>query len=186
MNTSQQYIEDTFMAFADTIIPRTPQLAEEYGRIQLYGAVDLSIHEYLIMSLNYTEVPLTEPIVLTLDIAAEQLGGSSFAALDYDGRLRALNLLLESDFDASLLPDPFTDNLAYEQYTIGYLIRLVYMGYYSKWSGYGSTRLAPPNQRSLEHFPVSWQQIGYPGPSLGYRAELESQYATYSGERGIE
>ncbi len=174
MNSSQQYIHDTFMAFADTIIPRTPLLAEEYGRIQLYGAADLYIDEYLIMSLGFTEIPLAEPIVQTLDIAAGQLGGSSFASLTYEDRLRALNLLIQSDFNSALLPEPFTSNLGYEQYTIGYLIRLVYMGYYSEWSGYGSTRLASPNQRILEYFPVSWQQVGYPGPSLGYRAELES------------
>ncbi len=174
MNASQQSIHNTFLAFADTIIPRTPGLAEEYGRIQLYGAVDLYIDEYLIMSLNSTEVPLTEPIVETLDIAAVQLGGSSFASLSYNDRLRALNLLTQSDIDPALLPAPFTGNLGYEQYTIGYLIRLVFLGYYSEWSGYGSTRLAPPEQRTLEYFPVSWQQIGYPGPSLGYRVQLEA------------
>lgn len=49
------------------------------------------------------------------------------------------------------------------------LNRLTMMGYYSEWSGYGSTCLNPPNQRVLEYYPISWKQIGYPGPSSGYR-----------------
>jgi hypothetical protein len=44
------------------------------------------------------------------------------------------------------------------------------MGYYSEWSGYGTTKLNPPELRVLEFKPLSWLQIGYPGPSLGYRA----------------
>lgn len=50
------------------------------------------------------------------------------------------------------------------------------MGYYSEWSGYGSTRLAEPDQRKLEFVPISWVQVGYPGPSLGYRVLREYSF----------
>lgn len=48
------------------------------------------------------------------------------------------------------------------------LSKLTMRGYYSEWYGYGSTRLNNLNQRILESYPLSWEQAGYPGPSLSY------------------
>jgi hypothetical protein len=104
--------QETLKAFVDAIIPRSPGLAEEYGKIQYFGALDLHTYEYLIMTLSSYSIPLTNPLA----------------------------------------------------------VRFVMMGYYSEWSGYGSTRLEEPAQRRLEYNPLSWKQVGYPGPSLGYRA----------------
>lgn len=104
----------TFQAYVDAVIPRSPRLAEEYGKIQYFGALDLHTDEYLILTLNHNSISWAE----------------SESALN----------------------------------------RITMMGYYSEWSGYGSTRLEKPDQRRLEFFPISWKQVGYPGPSLGYRA----------------
>jgi hypothetical protein len=180
-----QYTDEIFKAYVDAIIPRTPGLAEVYGRIQYYGALDLNTDEYMIMSLNNFEFPIASPSAEMLNIAAEQLvsldrsirmefsrytGWNTFAVLPPLDRFRALTLLEDLRFHLSILPLPFQDNPGYILYTTSVLNRLALMGYYSEWSGYGSTRLQSPNQRTLEYFPVSWQQVGYPGPSLGYRA----------------
>ncbi len=180
-----RHTQATFMALVDAMIPQSPELAEEYGRIQFYGAIDLYIDEYMIMSLNNAAVPLAAPAAELLDVAAEELiaaggnqgsldfsrypGGGTFSALTAEDRFRAITLLMQPNINQELLPVPFRNNVALEQSTVGTIIRLVFMGYYSEWSGYGSTRLSPPGERVLEEFPVSWKQVGYPGPSLGYR-----------------
>ena len=176
----------TFQAFADAIIPRTPGLAEEYGRIQFFGALDAHTDEYIILSLNYYEIPLAESTAEMLDAVAEHLvimdgnnrlinfsrflGGSAFTAIDPSDRFRALTLLESLNSNLADLPVPFHDNPELLLYTISTLNRFTMMGYYSEWLGYGSTRLDSVNQRKLEYHPFSWKQIGYPGPSLGYRA----------------
>ena len=178
--------QETFQAFVDAIIPRTPGLAEEYGRIQFFGALDLHIDEYIYLSLNYYYIPLAEPTAEMLDVAAEQLvimdgnnrlvnfsrfmGGSAFAAIDPSDRLRALTLLEQLNIYMADLSIPFQNNPELILYITSTLNRFTMMGYYSEWSGYGSTRLKTPNQRKLEYYPISWKQVGYPGPSLGYRA----------------
>jgi len=183
---SVKRMQETFQALVDAIIPRTPGLAEEYGRIQFFGALDLHTDEYIILSLNYCYIPVAEPTAEMLDLAAEQLvimdgngslvnfsrfiGGSSFAAIDPSDRFRALTLLEKLNIYLVDLPIPFRDNPELIFYTTSNLNRSAMMGYYSEWSGYGSTRLATPDQRKLEFYPISWKQIGYPGPSLGYRA----------------
>lgn len=50
----------------------------------------------------------------------------------------------------------------------GYFNRFVVLGFYSEWFGYGSTRFNAPGQRIREFDPISWEQVGYPGPSLSY------------------
>jgi len=186
LNNSQQHTQATFQALVDAIVPRTPRLAEEYGRIQYYGALDLYTDEYLIMSLNHYYIPLAKPTAQMLDVAAEQLvlirgnerlldfsmypGGGTFAALAPSDRFRALTLLEQLQVNLTNLPIPFQDNPELVLSITFALNRFTLMGYYSEWSGYGSTRLDTPNQRILEYFPLNWQQVGYPGPSLGYRA----------------
>ncbi len=182
---SMQYNDEIFKALVDVIIPRTPVLAEEYGRIQYYGALDLYTDEYLIISLNSLSVPIAEPTAELLELAAQQYlftegagsngdlesaEWSTFGALSPKERLQVLTLLEQAQVDAADLPVPFRDNQTYVRNIVGALGRSTLMGYYSEWSGYGSTRMDPPNQRSLEYFPISWVQVGYPGPSLGYRS----------------
>jgi hypothetical protein len=189
-NNTLQYTQDTFKAFVDAVIPRSPILAEEYGRIQFYGALDLYTDEYMMMTLNSYYIPLAIPTAEMLNIAAEQLvfmGGNSklfnylrfpaggiFAALSPEDRFRAVTLLDELYVNLAELPEPFQDNPGLVLNITSLLVRYTMMGYYSEWSGYGSTRLLTPNQRMLEYYPLSWSQIGYPGPSLGYRALREA------------
>lgn len=184
-NTKLEYVPDTFKAFVNAIIPRSKELAELYGRIQYYGALDLYTDEYLVMSLNSFILPLAIPTAEMLNIAAAQLvymykdyrisdysrasAWQIFSELSPIVQLQVVNLLLQPIDYLSELPNPFQNDQGNIFFSIMLLNRLTMMGYYSEWSGYGTTRLEPPNQRILEHYPISWEQVGYPGPSLGYR-----------------
>lgn len=180
-----QYTNEIFKAFVDVIIPRTPRLAEEFGKVQYFGALDLYVNEYIIMSLNHYYIPIAQPTAEMLDIAATQLvynlaysglessqfaGGRTFVSLTPRNRFRALALLEQLQVNLAILPVPFQDNPEFVRSITGALNRFTLMGYYSEWYGYGSTRLETPNLRKLEYYPLSWKQVGYPGPSLGYRA----------------
>ena len=48
---SMTYIQNIYQAFVNVVIPRTPRLADTYGEIQYYGAVDALIYEYLMLNL---------------------------------------------------------------------------------------------------------------------------------------
>ena len=188
-NNISQHTRETFQAFVDALIPTTPGLAEEYGQVQYYGASELDTYEYIIMILNYYDIPLAKPTAEMLDIAADQLifqqgneeqlnyllypGGGTFAALAPNDRFRALTLLDQLNVNLSYLPMPFTDDPGLVLSTISTLNQIALMGYYSEWNGYGTTRLESPNLRVLEFYPLSWNQVGYPGPSLAYRALTE-------------
>ena len=151
-------------------------------------------HEYVIYSLDHyisiqqqlhqCVVPLAYPTALMLDIAATQLmnthhvqtfqeslfpGGGMFSHLSRKGRVRTLSALESLDIDLYVLPSPFQNNAGMVKYVTDALNRLSMFGYYSEWPAYGSTRLFPPDDRNLEFFPPVWQQVGYPGVSLGYR-----------------
>ena len=157
--------QETFKAVVNAIIPRSPELAYEYGIAQYYGALDLLIDEYVILSLNSLNIPLAQPTSELLNIASKY-----FITLYPTNQLETLTLLRQLNINLSVLPTPFTDNPSLVISTINSINNLTMMGYYSEWAGYGSTRLAEPNSRKLEFYPISWKQVGYPGPSLGYRA----------------
>lgn len=188
-NAIYEYVEGIFKGFTDAVIPQSPELAEEYGNIQYYGALDLFTYEYLIMELESLSIPMALPVAIVLEAAAEQFlykngdkpedldisDGSLFFSLSPSRRLQAVNLLIQP---GGLQYFPVLPQLRQEDVfpVIMSLNRLTLMGYYSEWSGYGSTRLNPPGQRTLENFPVSWEQIGYPGPSKGYRDARSYSY----------
>lgn len=169
-NKISQHTEETLQAFVEAIIPRTPELAEEYGEIQYYGALDFQTEQYLLLSLNEFDHTLADSIVEMLDAAAKQLasikgnGESTFSALSPGDRLLAMTLLRHNQITLDGLPMPFKNN-AFN--IIDDLTKLTMMGYYSEWFGYGSTRLKGPDQRELEFYPMSWSQIEYPGPTPG-------------------
>jgi hypothetical protein len=171
----EQNMDATYLALVDAIIPRSPNLAELYGRIQYYGALDLDTAYYIIMTLNYYFLPLAIPIAELLNEAAKEyvylsdnlvllnnslaLKNEYFAALTPEDRFETLNLVEQlKDTDEFILS--ITSSLN----------RFTMIGYYSEWFGYGTTKFAPPNDRILEFYPLSWEQVGYPGPSLGYPA----------------
>jgi hypothetical protein len=186
----------TFKALVDALIPRSPELAEIKGSIQSVGGIDLHADEYLIWSLNYElsinilgktfNVNLANATAEMLNIVARQLidrgeNGKPvkpylgpeegiFAALEPYDRLRAIRLLEKLEVDLASLPIPFRNNSGFVLTIAGVLAIHVIDGYYTEWSGLGATRLETPEQRKIEDFPISWQQVGYPGPSKGYHA----------------
>lgn len=174
----------TFKALVDTIIPRTPGLAVEYGKIQYFGATDSYTDEYLKYSLDYYSIPLAKPAAEMLNMAALQLTDNNalyyvnepFAKLSPINRLRTLELLNQNKFNLEDFPVPYRNDPRAVISTVNNINRLTLMGYYSEWSGYGSTRLDSPSERELEYIPISWKQTGYPGPSLGYRALRVNTY----------
>lgn len=180
-----QLTDEIFRAYVDAIIPRTPSLAREYGRVQLYGALDLYTDEYLMYMLDYSSVPMTYAVAEMLETAAgyflstehgnkmnarESAELSVFGSLRAEDRLRLVFFLEQSGSEIPNLPELFAGNQGSILAATYALSRLTLLGYYSEWSGYGSTRLLSPNQWVMETFPLSWEQVGYPGPSLGYRA----------------
>lgn len=186
-NQSLLYTWETFKAFVDVIIPRTPKLAEEYGAVQYFGALDLHTDEYLLITLNNYFIPLAEPMALLIDEMTtrfiltegnERLANilryperGRFVALNTADRIYPMALLdfIQHDRELYNLVKSEDNSRRYVVSIINTLNRDTMMGYYSEWSGYGSTRLDAPNRRILEYYPLSWEQIGYPGPSLGYR-----------------
>lgn len=186
----------TFKALVDAAIPKTPKLAENHGPIQLFGALDCSIHEYEIWILNHfvslhiplleVDIHLANSTAKMLDIAAGQLITSKknkksvdskllekkyvFASLHPEDRFRVITLLEKLEVNPALLPLPFYNNPGLIIAITAGIIMFITIGYYTEWSAYGSTSLNTPNKRKLEYFPIGWEQSGYPGPSKGYHA----------------
>lgn len=182
----------TYKALVEAIVPDTPMLAL-FGPEQVAGAVELFIYEYIIWELDHyislysgyylSPIPLSSSTAMLLDAGAVQLvamglapeppkysaDGGTFAHLSPVDRIRTMSLLENGNVDPGYLPEPYRYNLGFVAFMVDFLNRQTMFGYYSEWSGYGSTRLASPSERRLEFFPLSWIQAGYPGVSLGYR-----------------
>jgi hypothetical protein len=183
------YTYDTIMAFVDVVIPRTPLLAQMYGEIMYYGALDLYTDEYLIFCLNEYTMPYSYLIAEMLNRIAIKFiniqgietidtttsSDAIFTKLTSEEKFLALTLL--DDYNAYLSDEPifvkYTDLVS----VASYLVRLTMLGFYSEWFGYGSTRQEQPNQRVLEFIPLSWYQVSYPGRSLSYIQEVNEYYA---------
>jgi hypothetical protein len=194
-NTASQATNDTFMAFVDAIIPRTPILAQIYGDIMFYGALDEEIDEYLVMNLSLLDAPLVRLTTEILNQAAKQYLENEgtekiyqyyrinnkrrqrepmgFSDLPRRERFRALSLLEQSDNNSSN-ESLYQDYPRLRTITSVMVIQTMF-GYYSEWAGYGTTRFLNPDKRVLEAAPLSWQQVKYPGPSLSYLEEV-SEY----------
>jgi hypothetical protein len=155
------------------------------------GAVYSGIHQFVIwefdhwidihVGLGLQSVMLSGAIAEMLDSAASQLinsgtvrelqgnyfpGGGEFCSLSRYDRILTLSYLEQLKVDLGSLPVPFQHNGSWVQMVVDLINRHTMFGYYSEWSGYGSTRLLTPEDRKLEYYPISWQQIGYPGPDL--------------------
>lgn len=185
-----------FKALVDAIVPVTPELTEKQGSIQSFGALDSHIDEYqswtldhflsLIIIIKSFNIHLADATAEMLNIAAKQLlymernkipvntailpEKGTFAALAPSDRFRAITLLEQLEDGLASLLIPFRNYRGFV-FTITVSINLLaIIGYYSEWSGYGSTRMETAEKRKLEHFPTGWKQVGYPGPSKGYHA----------------
>ncbi len=188
--------QTVFRALVDAIIPTSQELEEQQASLQSLGALHVNTADYLSWSLNHNlalilfnmklKLNLANATAAMLNIAAQQLIETgkytkpldvsllsehcSFAALESSDRLRVIRLLEQQKVAPSKLPVPFHNNPDFVLAITGVLTLLVISGYYTEWSGYGSTSTQAPEQRVLEHFPTGWKQVGYPGPSLGYHA----------------
>jgi hypothetical protein len=191
-----QYTYGTLMAFVDAVIPRTPELARQYGEIMYYGALDFYTDEYLVMMLNYYTIPLSSIVAELLNLAAYEYiraegmnevnnviqEGILFAALSPEDRLLAYYRLSQDvKFSADVLNMQEYPGL---NYVIASLIRFTMLGYYSEWFGYGTTRMDNPNRRMLEFYPLSWEQTGYPGPSFSYISYVNQYDAIRNNRNG--
>ncbi|MEH7117314.1 hypothetical protein V7128_07810 [Neobacillus vireti] len=189
MNTNP-FTKTVFEAFVDAIIPPAPSHSQKLGNILYIGASDLLIHKYIIWTLDQsisllknTNYSLSRQTAELLELAARQLVLNNwntqplnhnnhvvFAALTPEDRLRSITLLEKITVNPAYLPYPFNENPRSVLPVIDVINRLAMFGFYSEWSGYGTTRLNPPNSRNLESFPIGWIQVKYPGPSKGYHA----------------
>lgn len=194
--SSLLHTKATFKALVDAMVPETQELSKKQSSIQSFEALDYNIDEYLNWSLDHSisqtmlkvvfKIHLAKPTAKMLDKAARQLVESAgnkkpikpvisrekgtFAALAPNDRLRAISILEQLNVNLSSLPIPFWNNSGFVVSTIDSIIMSSTIGYYSGWSGYGSTCLETPEKRKMEHFPIAWEQVGYPGPSKGYHA----------------
>ncbi|PLS03689.1 hypothetical protein [Neobacillus cucumis] len=187
------FTKTVFEAFVEALIPTTLPFAQKLCHAQYVGASDLLIHEYIIWTLDHsisliknTNYSLSRQTAELLELAAHQLVLNSrntqthtfykipnnilFSALTPKDRLRSVTLLEQLTINPASLPYPFNQNPRFVLPVIDVINRLAMFGFYSEWSGYGTTRLNPPNNRHVESFPVSWIQVKYPGPSKGYHA----------------
>ncbi|WP_157911752.1 hypothetical protein [Alteribacter populi] len=122
----EEYVQATFIALTDAILPSTPQLGEMLGHEHTFSAPEMAIHEYVIYALdNYlsiqeqfssSPVPLASPTAVLLNIAAfhivdtDQTTTPPFVTLSRRDRIRTLSLLENLSLDLYLLPPPFQNN----------------------------------------------------------------------------
>ncbi len=154
------------------------------------SSMDEVIYGYVIAVLDQTlpstgnqgvTNPLSKQTADLLDMAAIQLlyiEKGIFSAFPREGvfttlsrceRLKAINLLERLEVPLESLPEPFTNNPGLTQSMKNTITQLTFLGYYSEWTGYGSTRFNRPEYKRIEYFSIGWIQTQYPGPAFGYR-----------------
>jgi hypothetical protein len=196
--TINRYIKSTFQALVQAIIPPHCRYINSIGTVQIAGALELQVYEYVIWILeNSIALPVKVKLNLVgsrsmskataklLDVGAAQLiqtgqilyplhvnafpGGGLFAALSQVDRLRAITLIERLKINLETLSIPYKNNPGLVRNMMDVLNELPMFGQYSEWTGYGTTRLFSPEYRRVEYFPQGWFQTQYPGPSFGYR-----------------
>lgn len=166
----------TTQAAVDAILQASPM--DEV----IYGYVLTVLDQTLPSTINQGVTnPLSKQTADLLDMAAIQLlyiekgvilafsRKGVFSTLSRSERLRAINLLERLEVPLESLPEPFTNNPGLTQSMKNTLTQLTFLGYYSEWMGYGSTRFNQPEYKRIEYFPMGWIQTLYPGPAFGYR-----------------
>lgn len=163
------------------------------GITRSLGAVDIRLEDYVLwvlddklaprLGLNEMPFNLSDSTAYVLDIAANQLiqnnqaimvhndpifPGGWFTTLSRRDRLKAVMILEGLKVNVENLPFPYTNNPGFLLNMMDGLNRLILFGFYSEWIGYGEARFHPTTYQ-LAFLPPSWLQVGYPGPSFGYR-----------------
>jgi hypothetical protein len=192
-----RYIKSTFQSLVHAIIPPHLKQKEYIGTVHVAGAQELQVYEYVIWILDHSiAFPVKEQLKLVngsmskstaelLDAGAARLiqtgqilyplnvtaypCGGPFSALSPIDRLRAVTLIERLDINLENLSIPYKNNPGIVRNMMDILNELPMFGHYSEWTGYGTTRLFPPEYRRVEYFPPGWEQTNYPGPSFGYR-----------------
>ncbi|WP_336360852.1 hypothetical protein [Haladaptatus sp. ZSTT2] len=101
--------------------------------------------------------------------------GGTFTQLAPKDRLRCLWTIVDGGVLDALddLLSPMIPDVGILKFVVMAVNGLHGFGYYTEWSGYGSTKTATPNDREME-VPAgevqSRQQTDYPGPAPGYAA----------------
>jgi hypothetical protein len=192
-----RYIRSTFQALVYAIFPPYFRYKDLLRTVQVAGAQELHVYEYIIWILDHS-IPLlvkeqlnlvngsmSKSTAELLDAGAAQLikkgqilyplnvtvfpNGGPFSALSPIDRLRAITLIERLDINLENLSIPYKNNPGLVRNMMDVLNELPLFGYYSEWTAYGTTRLFSPEFRRVENFPLGWFQTGYPGPSFGYR-----------------
>jgi hypothetical protein len=190
-----RYIISTFQSLVHAIIPPHLRYKDYLGTVQVAGAQELHVYEYVIWILDHSiALPVKDQLNLgsmskstaeLLDVGATQLiqngqilyplnvtafpCGGPFAALSPIDRLRAITLIERLDINLENLSIPYKNNPGLVRNMMDVLNELPIFGHYSEWTAYGTTRLFSPEYRRVEYFPLGWFQTQYPGPSFGYR-----------------
>ncbi|WP_051633868.1 hypothetical protein [Bacillus sp. UNC41MFS5] len=196
--TQNRYIKSTFQALVQAIIPPHFRYINSIGIVQVPGALELDVYEYIIWILDHSiALPVKAQLNLgdcrsmskataeLLDAGAAHLiqmgqiqyplnvhtfsGGGPFSALSPIDRLRAISHIDRLEINLGTLSSPYKNNPGLVRIMMDALNELPMFGQYSEWTAYGTTRLFPPEYRRVEYFPHGWFQTQYPGPSFGYR-----------------
>lgn len=196
--TINLYIKSTFQSLVQAIIPPHFRYKDSLRPVQVAGALELHVYEYVIWILEHSiALPVKAQLNLVdrrsmskataelLDVGAAQLiqtrqllfplnvntfpGGGPFSALSPIDRLRAINLIERLEINLENLSIPYKNNPGLVRIMMDGLNELAMFGQYSEWTAYGTTRLFSPEYRRVDYLPTGWFQTQYPGPSFGYR-----------------
>ncbi|PKG25606.1 hypothetical protein [Niallia nealsonii] len=190
-----RYIRSTFQSLVQAIIPSSLIIAKALGPVQVPGALELKVYKYVMwvldhsialpakMKINLTS--MTKSTVELLDLGAVQLvqtaqnvyplhinefpDGGPFSKLSPVDRLRALALLECCEWSLEKVSPPYQNNPGLIPNMIDVINQLTLFGFYSEWTGYGTTEQFSPEMRRVEYFPTGWILSHYPGPSFAYR-----------------
>ena len=102
--------------------------------------------------------------------------GGTFTRLSPEDRLRCLWTIVDGGVVDRLdeLLSPLVPDIGILKYVVMAVNGLHGFGYYTEWSGYGSTKTKTPNERVMQIPPgevQSRKQSDYPGPAPGYAAD---------------
>lgn len=189
------YIRSTFRALVQAIIPPTPCLIDLSGAVFHPGALEFKVYRYVIWILDHS---ISYPVKLKINVQSIALStaelldhgavqlikncqnvypvnimsfphGGLFSKLSPIDRLRALTLINRLEININYINPPYKNNPDLVRQMTAVLNQLTMFGFYSEWTGYGTTSQCPPNQRRVEYFPPGWILAKYPGPSYAYR-----------------
>lgn len=189
------HTNETFKALIEALAPESQNLIVKYENRILHEVSYQSVYEYEIWTLNHSlsqtilkikfNINLANPTAKMLDKAAKQLIESKnnkepvnsdilrkigdFAALAPSDRLLAIDLLEKLRVNLSSLPIPFWNNAGFVLLIVGELMMLNTIGYYSGGHGYDFSNLKIGARDKSENYYSSWKEVGYPGPSKGYK-----------------